>query len=202
MTLNEITTFQSLLKTKATETIKVLRNREGIIVEGTADEFDEIAIEFERDIAVEHLHSESALPSPDWMRYAVSKRLLLERACTVRMHQAETFGCGALGGILPCVPGGRRPWRTSERFRRPSSGLPRPRDGQVLINKSPSGFRDMALGMKQQCGPLAGALDLSVIAGVGMPTGTGRASSHSVDPFITFPWSSVDALEELCFLID
>ena len=61
MTQHEINTFQSLLKAKAREATRALHNREGIIVERTADEFDEIAIAFERDIAVQHLDRESRL---------------------------------------------------------------------------------------------------------------------------------------------
>ena len=61
MTQHEITTFQSLLKAKATEATKALYNREGISVERSADEFDEIAIAFDRDIAVQHLDRESRL---------------------------------------------------------------------------------------------------------------------------------------------
>jgi DnaK suppressor protein len=61
VTQHEINTFQSLLKAKATEATKALYNREGIIVERTADEFDGIAIAFDRDIAVQHLDRESRL---------------------------------------------------------------------------------------------------------------------------------------------
>jgi DnaK suppressor protein len=61
MTQHQINTFQSLLKAKATEATKALHNREGTIVERTADEFDEIAIAFERDIAVQRLDRESRL---------------------------------------------------------------------------------------------------------------------------------------------
>ena len=52
-----------------------------------------------------------------------------------------------------------------------------------------SGFGDLALGMKQQLGPLPGGFDLSVIAALSLPTGADRVSSHGFDPFIKFPWS-------------
>jgi hypothetical protein len=52
-----------------------------------------------------------------------------------------------------------------------------------------TGFGDIALGMKQQLGPLPGGLDLSVIVAVCLPTGAARVSSHGFDPFIKFPWS-------------
>ena len=61
MTQDEINTFQPLLKAKAAEAAKALHNREGIIVERAADEFDEIATAFERDIAGQHLDRESRL---------------------------------------------------------------------------------------------------------------------------------------------
>jgi hypothetical protein len=54
---------------------------------------------------------------------------------------------------------------------------------------SASGFGDVAVGMKQQLGPLPGEFDLSVIVALSMPTGADRISSHGLDPFIKFPWS-------------
>jgi DnaK suppressor protein len=58
---HEIYSFQLFLKAKATEAAKALYNRQNIIVERTADEFDEIAIAFERDIAAQHLDCKSRL---------------------------------------------------------------------------------------------------------------------------------------------
>jgi hypothetical protein len=52
-----------------------------------------------------------------------------------------------------------------------------------------SGFGDLAIGFKQQIGPLAGAVDLSVIAAVSVPSGAARVTSHGFDPFVKFPWS-------------
>jgi hypothetical protein len=52
-----------------------------------------------------------------------------------------------------------------------------------------SGFGDVAVGMKQQLGPLPGEMDLSVIVAVSLPVGADRISSHGYDPFIKFPWS-------------
>src|SRR5215469_14894342 len=53
----------------------------------------------------------------------------------------------------------------------------------------PSGFGDVAVGMKQQLGPLPGGFDLSVIVALSLPTGASGVSSHGYDPFIKFPWS-------------
>lgn len=61
MTQHDVNLFKSFLKTKATEAMKALHNRDGIIVERAADELDETAIAFERDIAVQHLDRESRL---------------------------------------------------------------------------------------------------------------------------------------------
>ena len=52
-----------------------------------------------------------------------------------------------------------------------------------------TGFGDVALGMKQQLGPLPGGFDLSVIVALSLPTGASGVSSHGYDPFIKFPWS-------------
>jgi hypothetical protein len=54
---------------------------------------------------------------------------------------------------------------------------------------SPAGFGDLALGFKQQIGPLPGDIDLSVILAVSLPTGASAVSSHGYDPFVKFPWS-------------
>lgn len=51
-----------------------------------------------------------------------------------------------------------------------------------------SGFGDLALGVKQQLGPLAG-FNLSGIFFLSFPTGAQGISSHGYDPGIQFPWS-------------
>lgn len=58
-----------------------------------------------------------------------------------------------------------------------------------VTGSNPSGFDDIAVGVKQQLGPLWGHLDLAVIAALSLPTGADRISSHGLDPFIKFPWS-------------
>ena len=59
-----------------------------------------------------------------------------------------------------------------------------------LRRSSPtSGLGDIAIGAKQQLGPLPGHLDLSVIVALSLPTGAARVSSHGFDPFVKFPWS-------------
>ena len=59
-----------------------------------------------------------------------------------------------------------------------------------LRRSSPtSGLGDIAIGAKQQLGPLPGHFDLSVIVAMSLPTGAARVSSHGFDPFVKFPWS-------------
>jgi outer membrane putative beta-barrel porin/alpha-amylase len=57
------------------------------------------------------------------------------------------------------------------------------------LTRPPAGFSDIAIGMKQQLGPLPGHFDLSVIVAMSLPTGAARVSSHGFDPFVKFPWS-------------
>lgn len=52
-----------------------------------------------------------------------------------------------------------------------------------------SGFGDVALGVKEQLGPLLGGFELSAIGGLSLPSGADRISSHGVDPFLKLPWS-------------
>ena len=51
-----------------------------------------------------------------------------------------------------------------------------------------SGFGDLALGVKQQLGPLYG-FNLSTIFFLSFPTGANAISSHGYDPGLQFPWS-------------
>jgi DnaK suppressor protein len=59
MTRNEIETFRVVLKAKEAAMTQMLRNREGITVERSADELDEVDRACERDIAVHNLDRES-----------------------------------------------------------------------------------------------------------------------------------------------
>jgi hypothetical protein len=51
-----------------------------------------------------------------------------------------------------------------------------------------TGIGDMALGLKQQLGPLGG-FDVSLIAFTSLPTGADQVSSHGYDPGVQLPWS-------------
>ena len=51
-----------------------------------------------------------------------------------------------------------------------------------------SGFGDLAVGLKQQLGPLAG-FDVSAIVFLSFPTGAKQISSHGYDPGLQVPWS-------------
>jgi len=50
------------------------------------------------------------------------------------------------------------------------------------------GFGDVALGLKQQLGPVGG-FDLSLVAFVSLPTGARPISSGGYDPGVQLPWS-------------
>ena len=51
-----------------------------------------------------------------------------------------------------------------------------------------SGFGDLAVGMKQQLGPVHG-FDVSLVATLSLPTGAQAISSHGYDPSVQLPWS-------------
>jgi Putative MetA-pathway of phenol degradation len=51
-----------------------------------------------------------------------------------------------------------------------------------------SGFGDIAIGVKQQLGPIGG-FDLSVIPSLSLPTGARSVSSGGYDPAVQLPWS-------------
>jgi len=54
---------------------------------------------------------------------------------------------------------------------------------------STSGFGDLAVGVKQQLGPLPDNFNLSVIVFLSFPTGAHAISSHGYDPGLQVPWS-------------
>jgi len=53
--------FQALLEGKAADLIRVLRTRDGIAIEKSADEMDEIQYASERDLAIRNVDRESSL---------------------------------------------------------------------------------------------------------------------------------------------
>jgi len=55
--------------------------------------------------------------------------------------------------------------------------------------RTPSGFGDVSIGLKEQLRPLPGAIDLAVIVAFSVPTGADRVTSHGLDPVIKLPWS-------------
>ena len=52
-----------------------------------------------------------------------------------------------------------------------------------------SGFGDLAVGIKQQLGPMPGGVDVSLVLSLSLPTGASAISSHGYDPFVQMPWS-------------
>jgi len=54
---------------------------------------------------------------------------------------------------------------------------------------STSGFGDLAIGVKQQLGPLPGHFKLSAIFFLSFPTGAQTVSSQGYDPALQLPWS-------------
>jgi hypothetical protein len=52
-----------------------------------------------------------------------------------------------------------------------------------------SGFTNVVPGVKWQISPIPGKFDLSVAAGVGLPTGAVAIAGHGVQPYLQFPWS-------------
>lgn len=57
-----------------------------------------------------------------------------------------------------------------------------------VTSNEPSGFGDLALGVKQQLGPTHG-FDVSVIAFVSLPSGANGVASGGYDPGLQVPWS-------------
>jgi DnaK suppressor protein len=61
MTRCDIDIFKAILEAKQTDVSRALRSREGIIVEKSADDLDEIERAVSRDIAIQNLDRESRM---------------------------------------------------------------------------------------------------------------------------------------------
>ncbi|MEZ5353628.1 MAG: TraR/DksA family transcriptional regulator [Bryobacteraceae bacterium] len=61
MSNNELTKFKNILETKQAELARVLRNREAIAIEKSADALDEVQHAAERELAIRNLDRESGL---------------------------------------------------------------------------------------------------------------------------------------------
>lgn len=61
MSKSEINRFRKVLETRQSELAKVLRNREGIVIEKSPDALDEVQHAAERELAIRNLDRESHL---------------------------------------------------------------------------------------------------------------------------------------------
>ena len=52
-----------------------------------------------------------------------------------------------------------------------------------------SGFSDVAPAVKWQISPLPGKIDLSMTAGIMLPTGRAEIAGRGAQPYLQFPWS-------------
>lgn len=59
----------------------------------------------------------------------------------------------------------------------------------AISGGGPAGFGDLGFGMKHQLAPLPGNIELSVAAGLGLPTGARRIAGPGPQPYLQFPWS-------------
>ena len=61
MTKSELNKYKSVLETKQTELVHVLRNRDGIAIEKCPDSLDEVQYATERELAIRSLDRDSVL---------------------------------------------------------------------------------------------------------------------------------------------
>lgn len=61
MALSEMTGFQEILERKEAELVQALRTRDGIAIEKSADQMDEIQYASERDLAIRNVDRDSSL---------------------------------------------------------------------------------------------------------------------------------------------
>ncbi len=53
-----------------------------------------------------------------------------------------------------------------------------------------SGFTDVSPAIKWQISPVPGKIDLSIVSGVALPTGTAALVGRGAHPYVQMPWSS------------
>ena len=58
----------------------------------------------------------------------------------------------------------------------------------VLGGEAKSGWTNVTPAIKWQVSPLPGKIDLSLVAGAGLPTGTPSIAGHGVQPYLQSPW--------------
>nr|WP_249136533.1 transporter [Bradyrhizobium tropiciagri] len=59
----------------------------------------------------------------------------------------------------------------------------------TLRSPGASGFSDVAPGIKWQISPVPGKIDLSITAGIALPTGAAAIAGRGAQPYIQLPWS-------------
>ena len=59
----------------------------------------------------------------------------------------------------------------------------------VLGGEASSGWTNVTPAIKWQVSPVPGKIDLSLVAGAGLPTGTPSIAGHGVQPYVQSPWS-------------
>lgn len=52
-----------------------------------------------------------------------------------------------------------------------------------------SGFSDVSPAVKWQISPVPGTIDLSIVSGIALPTGTAAIAGRGAQPYLQFPWS-------------
>jgi hypothetical protein len=59
----------------------------------------------------------------------------------------------------------------------------------VFSGEGDSGATDVAPAIKWQISPIPGKVDLSIVVGAGLPTGTPSVAGRGVEPYVQLPWS-------------
>jgi hypothetical protein len=59
----------------------------------------------------------------------------------------------------------------------------------AVSGRGAAGFGDAAPAVKHQLDPLAGAIDLALAAGLGLPSGARRIAGPGPQPYLQLPWS-------------
>ena len=95
MTETELTKFKKLLKSKQTELEQIVRNRDGIAIEKSADAVDEVQNAAERDLAIRNLDRDSKLLRN--VRSAL--RRIEEGSFGICVHCEEEISPGRLAAV-------------------------------------------------------------------------------------------------------
>src|SRR3954454_25118248 len=104
MTDTELNKFENILTSRRAELEQIVRNRDGIAIEKTADVLDEIQHATERELATQSRTRIAPVAKCAVGSSSYSRRFFRNLCALRRANQFKAISCGPMGSILYPVP--------------------------------------------------------------------------------------------------